>query len=206
MDPIEIDKFVTHLIKKDAILKSLITSLPRIELKEEKNHFDRLVKIIISQQLSTKAANTIHGRLLRLSNKKNQIDFIYNVDFDKLRSIGISNQKSTFIKGLAELLINDPTFFKRLDKLNDEEAINELTLIKGIGKWTAEIFLMFSLNRLDVLPSGDVGILNAVKKYYKLETKPTTQELSNISNEWRPFRTIACWYLWQGLDNLVDID
>lgn len=159
-----------------------------------------LYSSIISQQISTKAANAILKRFLTLVGDPHDTDTILRQDIEDLRSIGLSRQKATYIKSIAKLTSNGTVKIDHLDELDDAEVIRELVLIKGVGQWTAEMFLMFTLCRPDVFSTGDLGLLNAAKKLY---SKPdmTKDELLNISQTWSPHRTTAALVLWSTLDN-----
>jgi DNA-3-methyladenine glycosylase II len=122
------------------------------------------------------------------------------MDIEKLRAVGLSYSKSNYIKNVAAKVLENEDYFLGLQSSSDDEVLKELTTIKGVGVWTAQMFLMFTLGRLDVLPLGDVGIQNAVQKFYQLDAKPDPAQLQKIAAKWAPYRTIGCWYLWQALD------
>ncbi|MBI4852495.1 MAG: DNA-3-methyladenine glycosylase 2 family protein [Acidobacteria bacterium] len=191
-----------HLTNSDEIMAKLIKLHKPCTLKEHKNHFEVLCDSIISQQLSTKAADTIAKRFQALYSKDNPFSprAVLNTSTEDLRSVGLSRAKTAYIKDLAE---NYQTNLKDRDfqKLSDEEVITLLTSVKGIGRWTAEMFLIFSLNRLDILPVGDLGIKRAVTIEYQLKELVTPKQLIEIGEKWRPYRSVASWYLWRSLNN-----
>lgn len=159
-----------------------------------------LYSSIISQQISVKAADAILRRFLELVGDPHNAANILAHDIEDLRSIGLSRQKASYIRSIAELTSNGTVKIDHLDKLTNDEAIDELVLIKGVGKWTAEMFLMFTLARPDIFSTGDLGLLNAAKKLYR-NPNMTKQELETLSDSWSPHRTIAALALWHSLDN-----
>jgi DNA-3-methyladenine glycosylase II len=192
----------THLVKADPVLGSLILSTRLVNSSPPPNsHFMYLVETIISQQLSLKAAATIFQRFLFLFGNKKipQPTDILKLQKERLRQVGISQAKVTYIRDLAQHLVSKKLNFTNLEKLGDEQIIMELTRIKGVGRWTAEMFLMFYLERPDVFSAGDLGLRNAIIKLYKFKTPPTQKQLEKITVKWRPYRTMACKYLWQSL-------
>ena len=189
-----------HLGSSDSVMASLIKDLPKFSPNESPTPFYNLVRSIISQQLSVKAAKTIYDRYLDLMGFPYHAEQLGRMDIEKLRAVGLSYSKSNYIKNVAAKVIENEDYFLGLQSSPDEEVLKELTTIKGVGVWTAQMFLMFTLGRLDVLPLGDVGIQNAVQKFYQLQAKPSPTQLQKIAAKWAPYRTIGCWYLWQALD------
>ena len=166
------------------------------------DHFSALTRAIVFQQLSTKAASTIHSRLVALLPEgKVTAPALAAVTDDQFRSAGISRQKAMYLRDLAERVNSGVLRLEGLERLDDESVIAALTTVKGIGRWTAEMFLMFRLHRPDVLPVGDLGIVTAVQKVYGLRQRPTADRLRKLGDAWKPYRSIACWYLWRSLDN-----
>jgi len=190
-----------YLIKNDLILKEIIKKEGQCKLTPSRTYFKNLVKSIIGQQLSTKAARTIFIRFCEKINNKIIPDNILKLKQMDFREVGVSKQKMNYLIGLSKTYKKDENFFKSLTKHSNEEIITELTKIKGIGLWTAGMFLIFSLNRLNVLPLDDVGFQNSIKLHYKLRKKPNTKKMLNIAKNWGEYSSIAAWYLWQGLDN-----
>ena len=166
------------------------------------DHFSALVRAIVFQQLSTKAASTIYSRLVALlPGGELTPQALAAVTDDELRSAGISRQKGGYLRDLCAKVLAGEVPLDALEGMDDEAVIAALTKIKGIGRWSAEMFLMFRLHRPDVLPVGDLGIVNAVKKVYRLRKKPTPDRLRRIGEAWKPYRSVASWYLWRSLDN-----
>ena len=168
------------------------------------DHFSALVRAIIFQQLSTKAATTIHSRLVAtLPDSRVTPDALASVTEEQFRNAGVSRQKALYLRDLCEKLTSGDVRLEDVEALDDESVIAALTKVKGIGRWTAEMFLMFRLHRPDVLPVGDLGILTAVQKAYRLRKRPTADRLRQLADAWKPYRSIACWYLWRSLDNEI---
>lgn len=188
-----------HFKKIDPILYKLIHKIKHIELKESDDYFVSLCESIISQQLSVKASDTIFKRFESLfPNNKIDPSHVLLITNDELRSVGMSNAKAAYIKDLAQKVIDQTVDLSSLRKLTDEEVIKELTRIKGIGRWTAEMFLMFSLAREDIFSYGDLGLKNALKKFYNL-TNPTVSDIEKLISYWAPYKTYACITLWRAL-------
>jgi DNA-3-methyladenine glycosylase II len=164
-----------------------------------------LLRAIISQQLSLKAAATIYGRFLNLFENQNPLpESISNLSIEALRSVGLSKQKAEYVQNVASYFRQEQ--IKPWQELSDEEVLQELTSIKGVGKWTAEMILIFSLDRKDIFPIDDLGIRQMMIKLYEVETsspKETAQKLTAIAEKWRPYRSIACFFLWQFKDGVV---
>jgi DNA-3-methyladenine glycosylase II len=192
------------LLRRDPILAGLIRQHGPCGLADalRVDHFSALVRAIVFQQLSTRAASTIHGRLVSLM-PGGQVtpEALSGLGEDRLRVAGISRQKALYLRDLCEKLTSGAVRLDGVDALDDEAVIAALTKVKGIGRWTAEMFLMFRLLRPDVLPVGDLGILTAVQRAYGLRKRPTPERLRQLAEAWKPYRSIACWYLWRSLDN-----
>ncbi len=193
---------ITHL-KKDPVLKALIDRFGTINYKPPQDRFTNLVSEIIGQQLSGKAADTIYNRFLTLfPNKKFTPELILATPLEKLRGIGTSWAKARSLHDLSQKVLAKTIQLDKLDSLSDEEVITHLTQVKGIGRWTAEMKLMFTLQRPDILPLDDMGIQNAFVKHYGFKKdKQLKTRMLKTSEIWRPYRTVACWYLWKSLDN-----
>lgn len=198
-------KHLSHL-SRDIKLKKLIDSIPVESLHEtglKSDLREYLVSSIISQQLSTKVARVIHQRFLKLfKNKFPSNKAILKMEDEKLRAIGLSYSKLSYIKNIAQFFEEHKLNKKDWSLLDDEEIIKILTQIKGVGQWTAEMVLMFGLNRADVFSVGDYGIQMAMKKLYKLdlEKKALQEKMTSIATKWKPYRTYACMYLWAWKD------
>ena len=191
------------LLRRDPILAALIRKHGPCGLAaaQRSDHFSALVRAIVGQQLSTKAASTIHTRLLDLVAGRATPDALACLSDTQLRSVGLSRQKSAYLRDLCAKVNDGTVCLDALERMTDDDVIVELTKVKGVGRWTAEMFLMFRLHRPDVLPVGDLGIVNAVKRVYGLRKPPTPQRIARIGDAWRPYRSVASWYLWRSLDN-----
>lgn len=194
-----------HLKKADPILAPIIHRAGLPMFTPHKNYYQELVESIISQQLSVKAAATILKRFIELfpGSEFPAPDQILSKSIEDMRSVGLSRQKATYIQDLAVKVIEGTVRFNHLDTLSNDEVIAELTQIKGVGVWTVHMFLMFCMGRLDVLPTGDLGIKNGIYKLYDLEDKPTPEEVERIAEKynWHPYESVASWYVWHSLDN-----
>lgn len=194
-----------HLhLKKDKKLKSLVTAHGKYNLKKRKNIPMMLCASIMSQQLSTKVAKVIHQRFLDLYGGTHpEPQQIIDTDSKKLRAIGLSNSKVSYVKNVAQFTIDHGMDYKTMNKKTNEEVIEYLTQIKGVGRWTAEMLLMFTMAREDVFAVDDYGIQVAMKKIYRLDDKDKKkfrQRMLAISQKWSPYRTYACLHLWRHKD------
>ena len=194
-----------HFKKRDPIIFSIATKVIQkagpIELKASTDYFSDLCESIICQQLSDKAGATIFERFKHLfPNKIITPEFTQQLSNDSIRNVGPSTTKATYIKGLAQKVVNKELDFEKLIDKKDEAIISELTKVKGIGRWTAEMFLLSCLGREDIFSYGDLGIRKALQKYYKFEKEPTKQEAEEIAAKWKPYRTYACRILWRSLN------
>lgn len=199
----------THLQKSDPVMKALLAAHGPFTAKAKTDRFGTLVSSIISQQISTAAAATIKRRLHRAILERSgqsklgaiTADHLKQFDLDSFRQIGISRQKATYLHDLAEKVDSGHVELSKMGRMKDEEVIEQLIQIKGIGRWTAQMFLIFSLARMDVLPVDDLGIKNAVQRQYGLSELPGGKEIEQIAQPWRPYATIASWYLWRSLES-----
>jgi DNA-3-methyladenine glycosylase II len=193
------------LMRKDPVLAAIIRRHGPCGLgavRERFDHFQMIVRAIVFQQLSTKAATTIHNRMVALMpDSRPTVAALGALSDEQLRTVGISRQKAGYLRDLCAKVGSGDVQLDDLDAMTDDEVIASLTRIKGIGRWSAEMFLIFRLLRPDVLPVGDLGILTAVKKAYGLKKPPTPDRLRKIGEAWRPYRSVASWYLWRSLDN-----
>ena len=193
-----------HLMKCDPKLRELIKRIGPCELHAfaPKDPFEALCMSIASQQLSTKAAATIFRRFEDLfpPDRRPTPDRVMTMTDDEIRACGFSRPKVTFIKDLASRVLDGRLDLKGLKKHSDEDVMLQLVAVKGIGRWTAEIFLMFRLGRPDILPADDLGLMNAVHRAYGLRKRPDAKRLRKMSEAWRPYRSVAAWYLWQSLN------
>lgn len=195
---------ITHFKKQDPVLYAFAQRYGPIEMtKNKRSHFEALVEAVVSQQLSVKASDTIFKRFVALfpGKKFPTAEMILEITPETMRSVGISYSKAKYILDLAQKVHTKDLKLSRLGKLGNEEVIGELTKVKGIGRWTAEMFLMFSLCREDVFSLGDLGLKNAIKKLYKLKAHPTEKHMQKLLKQWSPYKTYAARYLWKSLDN-----
>lgn len=201
--PATVRKAVLHLKKSDPVMAKLIAAVGpcRYQVSNTGTHFDALCRSIIYQQLSTKAAGTIHGRFLDLfPGREPSPEALLALPEETLRGVGLSRQKLGYLRDLAAKVHHDELPLEHLDELPDHEIIDYLVQVKGIGVWTAQMFLMFRLGRLDVLPDLDLGIRNAIRKAYRVRGVPNAKRIAKIGAPWRPYASVACWYLWRSLD------
>jgi DNA-3-methyladenine glycosylase II len=192
-----------HLMRADPRLNVIIKRVGPCELHAyaPKDPFETLCMSIASQQLSTKAAATIFGRFKDLfpPDRKPTPDRVMTLTDDQIRATGFSRPKVTFIKDLAGRVLDGRLDLPKLKRHSDDEVMEQLIAVKGIGRWTAEIFLMFRLGRPDILPADDLGLMNAVHRAYGLRQRPDAKTLRRMGEAWRPYRSVASWYLWQSL-------
>jgi DNA-3-methyladenine glycosylase II len=169
--------------------------------RQRQDHLTALVGAIVSQQLSVKAAATIFSRFVALfpDGRISSASAIEAQRTEALRAAGLSAQKIGYLRDLCTRISDRRLVLQELDGLGDEEVIERLTAVKGFGRWTAEMFLMFRLHRPDVLPVGDLGIVNAIQRLYRLRRRPDAKRILRMGEAWRPYRSVACWYLWQTL-------
>ncbi|HET9308583.1 MAG TPA: DNA-3-methyladenine glycosylase [Candidatus Sulfotelmatobacter sp.] len=193
-------KAVNHLKKCDPVLRAIIERVGPCRIEYGPAEFHSLAEAIVYQQLNGKAAVTIFKRFAALAGEPLTPEGILKLTDEQLRSVGLSKQKSAYLKDLAAKTAAGQLDFSRLPELSDEEVIQHLTQVKGIGVWTAHMFLMFSLRRPNVLPTGDYGVQMAVKKHYKKRKLPKPKDMEKIARAWEPYRSVACWYMWRSLD------
>jgi DNA-3-methyladenine glycosylase II len=193
-------KAVNHLKKCDPVLADIIDRVGPFRMEYGPAEFSSLAEAILYQQLNGKAAATIFKRFAELAGDPLTPEGILKLTDEQLRGVGLSRQKSLYLKDLAGKTASGLLDFSRLAELSDEEVIKHLVQVKGIGVWTAHMFLMFSLRRPDVLPTGDYGVQMAMKKHYRKRKLPKPKDMERIARAWAPYRSIACWYLWRSLD------
>jgi DNA-3-methyladenine glycosylase II len=191
------------LMRRDPVLAAAIKRIGACGMAERqrKDHLTALIGAIVSQQLSTKAAATIFGRLAALFPEGRITDAagIAALSDEALRGVGLSGQKVSYLRDLSARIGDGRLLLDELDVLPDEEVITRLTAVKGFGRWSAEMFLMFRLHRPDILPAGDLGIVNAIHRLYRLRKRPDAKRILKMGEAWRPYRSVASWYLWQTL-------
>lgn len=187
------------LVKSDPILGKIIKENGHLDISTQGNYFVSLCESIISQQISVKAAATIYSRFQNKTMLRPEK--VLKLSDEEAKLIGLSGQKRQYVRDLARHFVEDSAIFDHLDSLNDDEVVKELTRIKGIGVWTAQMFLMCTLGRPDVFAADDLGILNAITKIYDLHERPKRIEALQFAERWVPYRTSACYHLWHHLDN-----
>lgn len=217
-------KAVLHLKRADPVMRAIIDRIGPCRMEFGLPEFHSLAEAIVYQQLNGKAAVTIFNRFAALAGEPLTPAGILKLTDDQLRSVGLSKQKSAYLKDMAGKTASGLLDFNRLPELSDEEIIEHLTQVKGVGVWTAHMFLMFSLKRENILPTGDYGVRMAIYKHYldkqpgriaaspkkakaslkKARTRkiklPTPEQMQKIAKSWEPYRSVACWYLWRSLD------
>jgi DNA-3-methyladenine glycosylase II len=193
-------KALDHLKRSDAILASIIARVGACKMTYREPTFEMLARAIVFQQLSTKAATTIYRRLEEAAGGSLTPESIQNLSVGEMRRAGLSRQKLGYIRDLAEHALSGKVDFARLPAMSDEEVIASLTDIKGVGVWTAHMFLLFSLRRPNVLPIGDLGVRMAIQKAYRKRKMPTPKQVEQIARGWHPYCSYAAWYLWRSLE------
>jgi len=193
-------KAINHLKKSDPILRSIIEKVGPCRLEYGTPEFHSLAEAIVYQQLNGKAAVVIFNRFVALAGKPLTPTGILKLTDEQLRSVGLSKAKSAYLKDLATKTAAGLLDFSKLHEMSDADVIAHLTQVKGIGTWTAQMFLMFTLKREDVLPTGDYGVQAAMKKHYHKRKLPKPKDMEKIAKLWSPYRSLACWYLWKSLD------
>ena len=196
-------KAVAHLKKVDPKLAEVIDRIGPFKGWPVSNgtHFDAVCRSIVFQQLSGKAAGTIHGRFEGIYGGRAPLpDELATTTDEKLRAVGLSRQKSAYLKDLGAKVAAGNLPIETLHELTDEEVITALTQVKGIGRWTAQMFLMFRLGRPDVLPDLDLGVQKGIQRTYRLRKLPTPERVKQIGAKWAPYRSVGAWYMWRLLD------
>lgn len=196
---------ILHLSKADPVLAEIIRRVGPCQIVSREPTFETLARSITFQQLSGKAAATIFGRVKKAAGRRFTAGAFLKLSAEQLRACGLSRQKIASLTDLAERVARREINFRRLNELEDAEIISHLSEVRGVGVWTVQMFLMFALQRPDVMPLSDLGIRNAVRKAYGLDDLPTAMELTALAEKWRPYCTIASWYLWRSLEGPVTI-
>jgi len=197
-------KSIRYLKRTDPVLATIIDAVGpcRLQLRTEGTHFQALTRSIVFQQLSGKAAGTILGRFNDLYPDRSPTpEAVLATSDEQLRSVGLSRQKIGYMRDLASKVVSGELPLDRVEEMDDEDLIDHLVQVKGIGRWTAQMFLMFRLGRPDVLPELDLGIQNAIKKAYRKRKRPVPKDVKKIGAKWSPHSSVACWYLWRSLEN-----
>jgi DNA-3-methyladenine glycosylase II len=204
---LDVERGTRHLRRKDPVMRELIKRVGKLDLEARRrgrpaDAYGALVRSIVGQQLSTKAAATIYGRLTDLFGGRTPTPGeLLDADPDAIRAAGMSRAKTAYLRSLAEHVLSGELELDRLNELSDDDIVAELTAVKGLGVWTAHMFLIFHLNRPDVMPVGDLGVRNAARAVYELDDMPAAAELEEIAEPWRPHRSLGALYLWRSLDN-----
>ncbi len=193
-------KAILHLKKCDPVLRAIIERVGTCRMEYGLPEFSSLAEAIVYQQLNGKAAVKIFDRFAALAGEPLTPEGILRLTDEQLRSAGLSKQKSSYLKDLAAKTAAGVLDFSRIHELTDAKVIEHLTQVKGVGVWTAHMFLIFSLRRPDVLPTGDYGVQVAIKKHYKKRKLPKPKDMEKIAKAWAPYRSVACWYMWRSLD------
>jgi DNA-3-methyladenine glycosylase II len=198
-------KAVHHLKKCDPVLAAVVERVGPCRMTFREPDFATLVRSIVYQQLSGKVAAVIFDRLLKAVRGRLTPGAILKLAPERMREAGLSGQKTAYIRDLAERTKSGEVNFATMPALSDEAVIEELTRVKGIGVWTAHMFLMFALQRPNVLPVGDLGVRMAIRKLYDLAELPHARDVEQIARPWEPYRSVASWYLWRSLDGAADV-
>ena len=193
-------KAIEHLKNADPVLAAIIERVGPYGIKFLDPDFETLVKSIVSQQLSGKVAKTIYGRLIAAAGGRLTPEGLLKLRPARMRALGLSRQKIEYIRDLARHSRTGSVDFTRLPECSDDEVIEHLTAVKGIGEWTAHMFLIFALRRPNVLPTGDLGIRAAIRKAYGLEELPKPAAIAEMARGWHPYCSVASWYLWRSLE------
>ena len=195
---------VRRLKVADPVLAGVIEAVGpcRLQLSTEGTHFEALARAIVFQQLSGKAASTIYGRFAALfPGGVPTPKGVLAASDESLRAAGLSRQKTAYLRDLASKVSSDELPLHEVESMVDDDLISHLVQVKGIGRWTAQMFLMFRLGRPDVLPELDLGIQNAIRRAYRMRKRPTPKQVKRIGAKWSPHSSVACWYLWRSLEN-----
>jgi DNA-3-methyladenine glycosylase II len=192
-------------LRKDPVLSDIINNIGDYTLKRRNQHFSVLVESIISQQLATNAAEAIFQRFKKLYPKFPNASEILATRKSKLRLVGLSSMKIEYLKDLARYVKGGKLDMRSLPRMDDEDVVTHLTQVKGIGRWTAEMFLIFSLGRQDIFPVDDLGLRKGIQMIFSLPEIPKPKEVERIGDRWKPYRTIATWYLWKSLQKFNKI-
>ncbi len=189
-----------HLTSADPVLAGIIEQIGPYKPRYATPTFENMARSIAYQQLHGKAAATIFGRLLDACDLELTPQSVLKLSIEQMRACGLSKQKLSYIRDLAEKTISGDVNFEQLRAMDDEDVIEHLTRVKGIGRWSAQMFLMFALRRPDIMPVVDLGINMAIKRAYRKRKVPKPPQILKIAEPWRPYRSVACWYLWRSMD------
>lgn len=205
LDEDTVARAIRLLSRRDRVLASAIRRAGPFQLRRRTNRYQALLRAIVAQQISTRAAQSIWARLeLAAGDASLKPDAVHQLDDATLRGAGLSPQKLGYVRDLTNRVVTGELRLASLHRLPDDEVITRLVAVKGIGVWTAQMFLMFSLGRPDVLPTGDLGIQSAIRSLYDMSTLPSPKEIEVLAQPWRPYATVACWYLWRHVEWLSE--
>ena len=193
-------KAINHLKQADPVMASIIEQVGHYQMQHSDPTFEALIRSIVYQQLNGKAAGTIFGRLAAAASDPLTPEAVLRLTHEELRAVGLSTQKAKYVHDLAEQTNRNEIDFPALLNMDDQQVIDVLTQVKGVGVWTVHMFLMFSLQRPNILPTGDLGIRNAVKKAYRMRKTPTPADIVKRAKPWHPYCSVASWYLWRSLE------
>jgi DNA-3-methyladenine glycosylase II len=191
---------ISHLKKSDPVLRAIIERIGPFRMEYGPPEFHSLAEAIVYQQLNGKAAVSIFNRFAQLAGEPLTPEGILKLTDAQMRSVGLSKQKSSYLRDMAQRATSGQLDFSKLHEMSDEDVIKHLTQVRGVGVWTAQMFLMFTLKRPNVLPTGDFGVQMAIKKHYNKRKLPKPAQMEKLAKPWEPYRSIACWYLWKSMD------
>ena len=196
---------IIHLKQADPVLREIIERVGPYRIQHTEPDFETVARSIVFQQLSGSSARAIFGRLKETlgSDERMAPESILSLPLADARNAGLSQQKTNYLRDLAEKTQTGVIDFARLPRFSDEQVIEHLTVVKGVGVWTAQMFLMFALRRPDVLATGDLGVRSAIRKAYRLRSHPAPARVEKLGTKWRPYRSVACWYLWRSHDTVL---
>ncbi len=192
-------------LQKDSKLKIIIECVGPCKMRVIRNRYEALIDAIITQQISDAAGKAIGKRFRDIFSTYPLPKEVLNKNDSTLLSSGLSKRKVEYIKNISSAIISNQINLEKISNKKDEEIIKDLTEIKGIGRWTAEMFLIFGLGRLDILPLGDLGLRKGIQTLYSFNENPTDENIIKIAQKWRPYRTIATWYIWRGVRNFKNV-
>jgi|SRR5579872_4009994 len=192
---------IVHLKRADPVMRDIISQVGAYRIEFRDPSFETLVKSIVYQQLSGRVASVIFNRVVAAAGGRLTPESILNLRPVRMRAAGLSRQKTLYIRDLARHTRDRRVIFEELGELTDDEVAERLTQVKGIGVWTVHMFLIFALRRPNVLPTGDLGIRNAIRKAYGMAELPKPMEIETLAESWQPYRTVASWYLWRSLES-----
>ena len=193
-------KAINHLRQADPVLAAIISQVGPFRMPQRPADFWALSRSIVFQQLNGKAASTIWDRLEKAAGGQVTPESVLALSEAQMRACGLSRQKLSYVRDLARRTVSGEIDFAKMPEWTDEEVVEHLTRVRGIGEWTAQVFLMFALRRPNVLPTGDYGLRAAMKKAYRMRTLPKPKRMHDVAKPWHPYRSVACWYLWRSLD------